>query len=79
VVSLLLLLLSLSMLAVRALLRNGANIATATVAPSLGTCPVSQPTGSTVLHMAAAAEDVGMARMLLEAQVWVPGRHPISD
>jgi ankyrin repeat protein len=55
--------------AVRALLRNGANIATATVAPSLGTCPVSQPTGSTALHMAAAAEDIGMARILLEAQV----------
>ncbi|WIA35703.1 hypothetical protein OEZ86_004106 [Tetradesmus obliquus] len=61
---------------VRALLRNGASISCATVAPSFSSCPVNQPAGSTPLHMAAAADDIGMARLLLEAQASSPQAVP---
>jgi hypothetical protein len=44
-------------------------MSSATLAPSVASSPVNQPAGSTALHMAAAADDIGMARLLLQAQV----------
>lgn len=40
-----------------------------TTAPSLAISPQLQPPGSTALHFAAAAEDVSLVLVLLEAQV----------
>lgn len=55
--------------AVRALLRHGASVSARSVAPSISITPALQPPGSTALHFAAAAEDVSLVLVLLEAQV----------
>jgi ankyrin repeat protein len=55
--------------AVRALLRHGASVSARSTAPTLAISPSLQPPGSTALHFAAAAEDVSLVLVLLEAQV----------
>jgi len=56
-------------LAVRALLRHGACVSSRTTPAILAISPTLQPPGSTALHFAAAAEDVSVVLVLLEAQV----------
>eukprot|EP00775_Hariotina_reticulata_P007519 gene7519-7730_t len=54
---------------VRALLRGGASLVSVTVAGAVSNNPVRLPTGSTALHLAAAAEDLPLVKLLLEVQV----------
>lgn len=54
---------------VRALLRHGASVSSRTTPPNMAVGPALQPAGSTALHFAAAAEDMSVVLVLLEAQV----------
>jgi ankyrin repeat protein len=65
----LLIILFLASAAVRALLRHGASVSARSTTPTLAISPSLQPPGSTALHFAAAAEDVSLVLVLLEAQV----------
>ena len=53
----------------RALLRGGASLISVTVAGGVPNSPIRLATGSTALHLAAAAEDLSLVKLLLEVQV----------